>query len=133
MQFASAVPFEESFDALYGLEDVELGDGWARGRVPVSNRVRQPAGLVHGGLFASMAESLASAATYVAVAPEGKVAMGLSNATSFIRPILAGTVHAEARVRHRGGTTWVWDVEVTDDEGRLCALTRMTVAVRQPR
>jgi 1,4-dihydroxy-2-naphthoyl-CoA hydrolase len=132
-QFAPNVAYEDSFDALYGLEVVDHGDGWIKGRVPVSDRVRQPAGLVHGGIYASMAESLASIATYVAVAPQGKVAMGLSNATSFIRPILDGTVHAEARALHRGATTWVWDVEITDDEGRLCAVTRMTIAVREPR
>lgn len=132
MSASAAVPFEETFDALYGLEIVERGDGHIRGRVPVSNRVRQPAGLVHGGLFASMAESLTSLATYLAVEPEGKVAVGLANATSFVRPILAGTVHAEARVRHRGRTTWLWDVEISDDDGRLCALTRMTIAVRDP-
>jgi 1,4-dihydroxy-2-naphthoyl-CoA hydrolase len=133
MRFGSPVAFEDSFDGLYGLEIVEHGDGWVRGRVPVSDRVRQPFGLVHGGLFASMAESLASSATYLAVMGDGKVAMGLSNATSFVRPIFDGTVHAEARVRHRGASTWVWDVEITDDDGRLCAMTRMTIAVREQR
>jgi 1,4-dihydroxy-2-naphthoyl-CoA hydrolase len=127
------VPYEETFDALYGLEIVEHGDGHVRGRVPVTNRVRQPMGLVHGGLFASMAESLTSLATYQAVAPEGKTAVGLANATSFLRPILEGTVHAEAHARHRGRTTWLWDVEITDDQGRLCAVTRMTIAVREAR
>ena len=57
-------------------------------------------------------------------------AQGLANQTSFLRPILAGTVHAVARRRHRGRTTWVWEVEMTDDEDRLCALVRMTIAVR---
>ena len=50
--------------------------------------------------------------------------MGLSNLTSFLRPITAGTIHAEARAMHRGRTTWVWEVEITDDAGRLCVLTR---------
>jgi 1,4-dihydroxy-2-naphthoyl-CoA hydrolase len=127
------VPYEESFDALYGLEIVETSDGLARARVPVSNRVRQPAGLVHGGLYASIAESIASRGTYAAVAPQGKVAMGLANQTSFLRPITGGTVHAEARVRHRGRTTWMWDVEITDDAGRLCAVSRMTIAVTDAR
>ena len=77
-----------------------------------------------------MAEAMASLATYLAVEPEGKVAQGLSNHTSFLRPILGGTIHAVARRRHRGRTTWLWEVEVTDDEQRLCALVRMTVAVR---
>ena len=57
-------------------------------------------------------------------------AFGQSNEASFLRPISAGTVHAEARPRHRGRTTWVWDTEITDDDGRLCSLVRMTIAVR---
>jgi len=85
---------------------------------------------VHGGVFASMAESMTSAATWAAVHEQGKTAMGQSNQTSFLRPIVAGTVHATGRCRHRGRTTWVWEVEITDDGGRLCALVRMTVAVR---
>ena len=56
-------------------------------------------------------------ATALAVAPDGKQAMGLSNATSFMRPITEGTVHATARRIHRGRTTWIWDVEITDDAG----------------
>ena len=67
-----------------------------------------------------MAEAMASMATFVAVAPEGKVAMGMGNATTFLRPITEGTVHAVGRRRHRGRTTWVWDVDFTDDEG-ACA------------
>ena len=64
------------------------------------------------------------------VTPDGKTAMGLSNQTCFLRPISEGRVHATARARHKGRTTWVWDVEFTDDEERLCALSRMTIAVR---
>jgi uncharacterized protein (TIGR00369 family) len=56
--------------------------------------------------------------------------MGLSNATSFLRPITEGTVHAHARRVHRGRTTWIWDVDIRDDAGHLCAMTRMTIAVR---
>jgi 1,4-dihydroxy-2-naphthoyl-CoA hydrolase len=118
------------FDGLYGLEVLEAGEELARGRVRVDERHKQPAGLVHGGLFASMAESLTSMATHFAVAGDGKSAQGLSNQTSFLRPILEGSVHATARRRHRGRTTWVWEVDITDDEGRLCALVRMTIAVR---
>jgi len=70
------------------------------------------------------------ALTAVAVAGDGKLAMGLSNQTSFLRPITQGTIHATARARHKGRTTWVWEVEISDDDGRLCVLTRMTVAVR---
>jgi 1,4-dihydroxy-2-naphthoyl-CoA hydrolase len=120
------------FDTLYGLEILSLGEEEATGRVAVRDDIKQPAGLVHGGVYASIAESLASTATWKVVSQDGMSAQGLSNQTSFLRPILQGTIHATARRRHRGRTTWVWEVDITDDEERLCALVRMTVAVRQP-
>jgi 1,4-dihydroxy-2-naphthoyl-CoA hydrolase len=98
--------------------------------VAVGEHHKQPAGLVHGGVYASIAESIASLATAVAVIPEGKMATGMSNQTSFLRPITQGTINAGATLKHRGRTTWVWEVEMTDDDGRLCVLTRMTIAVR---
>jgi 1,4-dihydroxy-2-naphthoyl-CoA hydrolase len=128
------VAYENTFDALYGLEVDEVTDERATARVPVRDAVKQPMGLVHGGLYASIAESLTSMATARAVIPDGNFAVGLANQTSFLRPITEGTVHATAVRRHRGRTTWMWDVEITDDHGRLCAVTRMTIAVRpQPR
>ena len=111
------------FDALYGIEIESATGEQARGRVPVADGVRQPAGLVHGGVYASMAESLAVAGTQAAT---GRAAVGHSSQTSFLRPITEGTVHASGRPRHRGRSTWVWEFDVTDDAGRLCALVRVT-------
>ena len=108
-----------------------MSDEEVSARVAVRDELLQPAGLVHGGVFASIAESITSIATYVAVRDGGRTAQGLSNQTSFLRPIVDGTIHAVARRRHRGRTTWVWEVEVTDDQARLCALVRMTIAVRE--
>lgn len=122
--------FPVGFDRLYGLEVLSVGEEEVRAQVRVRDELRQPGGLVHGGVFASVAESLASMATWFAVQESGRTAQGLSNQTSFLRPIVDGTIHAVARRRHRGRTTWVWEVDITDDAGRLCALVRMTVAVR---
>lgn len=119
------------FDGLYGLVITELTDEVARGHVEVRDELRQPLGLIHGGVYASIAESLASIATAVAVSGQGKLATGMSNQTSFLRPVTEGTIHAVARVRHHGRTTWVWEVEMTDDADRLCVITRMTIAVRE--
>jgi 1,4-dihydroxy-2-naphthoyl-CoA hydrolase len=123
-------PAALGFDRLYGLQLLEIDDGRARGQVGVRDELKQPYGLVHGGVYAAIAESLASLGTEAMVARENRVAMGLSNQTSFLRPITDGTIHAEAVAKHRGRTTWVWEVEMTDDRGRLCVLTRMTIAVR---
>lgn len=130
MEPAPAFPPPGGFDALYGLEVLEVHDDLVLARVAVRDELRQPFGLVHGGVLASISETLASLGTAVVVVPEGNAAMGLSNSTSFLRPIVAGTIHARAIRRHRGRTTWIWDVEITDDDGRLCAITRMTIAVR---
>jgi len=123
-------PLERTMDAAIGFEHLEAEDERARGRFPVTDKVRQPYGIVHGGAYAAAAESLASAATFAHVSAEGMLAMGQSNHTSFLRPVSEGTIHAEATARHRGRTSWVWEVEFTDDEGRLCALSRVTMAVR---
>ncbi len=119
------------FDSHYGLQIDEATDEVVRGRVPVAPYVLQPVGLVHGGVHASIAEALASVGTNVGVVPEGMIGLGQSNNSSFLRPISEGTIHAVARRRHRGRTTWIWDVEMTDDEGRLCAMSRVTIAVRE--
>lgn len=129
-EFDPLVPLDRTFDALIGLQHQVTGPELARGTVEVADHHKQPYGIVHGGVLAAIAESLASAATAAAVIPEGMIAVGLSNQTSFLRPVTGGTIHAEARRRHRGRTTWVWEVDLTDDEGRLCAIVRMTIAVR---
>jgi uncharacterized protein (TIGR00369 family) len=129
----TTVPVERSFDALYGLELVadERPEGPLRARVRVREELCRPgAGVLHGGVLCAIAESLASQGTFAAVAAEGRAAMGLSNETSFLRPFTAGHVHAEARAVHQGRTTWVWTVDLRDDEGRLGAASRVTIAVR---
>jgi len=115
---------------MIGLEYLESGPDEVRARVRVTGDILQPAGLVHGGVYAAMAESICSAATWLAVHGDGMAAMGQSNSATFLRSITGGHVNATAKPRHRGRTTWVWDVEITDDDGRTCALVRMTVAVR---
>jgi len=119
------------FDALYGLQILEASPEEVRARVETTDDHKQPFGLVHGGLYASIAESLASIGTYLGVHESGKAAMGLSNQTSFLRPVFGGTIHAVARRRHKGRSTWLWEVDVTDDDDKLVALVRMTIAVRE--
>jgi 1,4-dihydroxy-2-naphthoyl-CoA hydrolase len=100
------------------------------GSFEVTDRVRQPFGIVHGGAYAALAETLASVATYFAVQANGEIAVGQNNDTSFLRPVSSGTVRAEGTRRHRGRTSWIWDVEFRDDQDRVCALSRVTIAVR---
>ena len=118
------------FDALYGLELTDCSDSLVRGRVDVREELTQVDGLVHGGVFGALAEALAARGTAVEVGAEGKVAVGLAQQTTLLHPITAGAIHATAVRRHRGRTTWVWEVEMFDDERRRCAVARVTIAVR---
>jgi 1,4-dihydroxy-2-naphthoyl-CoA hydrolase len=121
------------FAELIGMRDFDYEDGVMRATVPVRPELLQTFGLVHGGVYAAIAETLASVGTFAGVHDQGMQVMGLSNSTSFLRPITSGTIHAVARARHRGRTTWLWDVDISDDEDRLCATTRATIAVRPAR
>ena len=120
----------DALGELIGIEHLEAGDGEARARVAVTDRILQPYGLVHGGVYPVVVETICSKATNDAVSGEGRVALGQSNRVTFLRPISDGHVNAVARARHRGRTAWVWQVELADDDGRLCALGEMVVAVR---
>ena len=123
-------PAPGTLDDVLGFELLEAGAEACRARFAVEPRVRQPMGLVHGGAYAACAESMVSVATNRAVMDNGYVAVGQSNSTSFLRPVKGGRVSADGAPLHRGRTTWVWDVMFTDEDGRLCAMTRVTLAVR---
>lgn len=118
------------FDALIGTEWLDDDPEHARVRLAMRDDLRQPVGLLHGGVMSTLVESVCSRATALAVLGDGLAAMGQSISVSFIRPITEGHAEVKAKARHRGRTTWVWDAEVLDIDGRLCALAQMTIAVR---
>jgi 1,4-dihydroxy-2-naphthoyl-CoA hydrolase len=130
--FTPVVPFEECFDAQYGLEvvsdDVD-GEGAVRGRVRVRDALLTGHGVVHGGVFAAAAEALASRGTAMAVLPHGFAAMGLSNDTHVLEPISEGVIEIEARAVSRAEDAWVWTVHARTADDRPCALSRVTLAV----
>jgi uncharacterized protein (TIGR00369 family) len=126
-------PFRTGFAGLIGLDLQTLAEGEVRAGFAVRDELKQPAGLVDGGVYATVAENICSVATWWALSEQGSMTVGLSNHTSFLRPVTDGRVDAVARARHRGHTTWVWEVDFLDDRSRLCALSRVTVAVRYPR
>lgn len=118
------------FDELLGTEWVSSDPDRAVVRLEMRDEHRQPMAIMHGGVMASLIESVCSMATAKAALPEGRIAMGQSISMNLLRPISGGTVEVVATAIHRGHMTWVWRVEVTDDEQRVCAVAQMTMAVR---
>jgi uncharacterized protein (TIGR00369 family) len=93
--------------------------------VPVGPQLLQPYGLVHGGVYSSMIETLASVGAALYAMPRQQTTVGLENTTSFLRAVRAGTLSGVARPLHRGRTTQVWEVEVRGDDGQLAATGRV--------
>jgi uncharacterized protein (TIGR00369 family) len=121
---------QSNFDAHIGTEWIDLDPDDARARIAVRDELRQPYGILHGGVYSSLIESLCSYSTAAAVWEDGKIAMGQAIEVSFVRPVTKGHAEARAVARHRGKTTWVWQVEIVDDDEKLCAVAKMTMAVR---
>ncbi len=127
------VPFERSFDAHYGLEYLSVGEGEARGRVALTAAHLGASGTVQSGVYAAIAESLASTGTAVEVVPGGLVPSGLSNATYVVGDARDGVLEAVARCRSRGSLEWIWDVAIGPPGGAATALATVAIAVRAAR
>jgi len=115
--------FIAPFDDQLGLRFTELGPDGARAQLEVTPKLLQPMGLVHGGVYCSMIESMASVAAYTwfnASGNRGNV-VGVNNNTDFLRSIDSGTVHGRAEPIHRGRRQQLWLVTITDDNDRVLA------------
>jgi uncharacterized protein (TIGR00369 family) len=100
--------------------------------VPVGPHLAQPYGLVHGGVYASIIETVASVGAALFSMPKGQTTVGLENTTSFLRAVRSGTLIGIARPLHRGRQTQVWEVEVRGDDGKLAATGRVRMLCLEP-
>lgn len=127
---APLIPLERTFEGFLGLDWIELNEELAHVRFEVRENLKQPLGLLHGGIYSAVAETLASVATAFAVWKDGCTAAGMSNSASFLRPVTEGTVEAICRRRSREADRWLWSTEFIQYQARLCALVDVTIAVR---
>lgn len=115
-----------------GMEFLEVGDDFIRGRVPVDARTKQPYGLLHGGVSVVLAETLGSCGAGYSC-PEGYRAVGLDINANHIKGATSGWVTGITRPVHIGRTTQVWQIDLTNDAGELTCVSRITMAVLAPR
>ncbi len=115
------------FNELIGLRFVSVSYDELVAEVPVRPELLQPYGLVHGGVYASMLETLASTGAAINAMPLGRHTVGLENSTSFLRAVRTGVLRARAVPLARGRRTQVWEVTVSDQDGRRVASGRVRV------
>ena len=115
-----------------GMEFLEVGDDFIRGRVPVDHRTRQPYGILHGGVSVVLAETLGSCGAAYSSPPEHR-AVGLDINANHIKSTSSGWVTGIARPVHRGRTTHVWQIDMHNDAGDLTCVSRITMAILAPK
>lgn len=113
---------------LLGIRFVRIGEDELEATMPVDNRTRQPFGLLHGGASVVLAESLGSVAGWLCTEGEQKV-VGLEVNANHLRSAREGTVRGVCRALHTGRRHQVWQIDVFDDQGRMCCSSRLTTAV----
>lgn len=111
------------------IEVVEIGDDFVRGKMPVDHRTHQPFGILHGGASVVLAESLGSIASNLVVDSGKYYAVGMEVNANHLRPVSDGCVYGTARAVHIGRKSHVWSIEITNDEGRIVCMSRLTMMV----
>ena len=112
-----------------GMEIIEVGEDYLKGRMPVDHRTRQPYGLLHGGASVALAETLGSVGSAFVVDRRRYICVGLEINANHVRGVRDGFVTGTARPLHLGKTTHVWDIRIHDEREKLVCISRLTVAI----
>ena len=123
-------PFDRStMNEHLGIEWTEIGDDYLKAKMPVDHRTMQPFGLLHGGASCVLAETLGSFASYLIIDPEEYYCVGIEINANHIRSAKNGFVYGMCSPIHIGSSTHVWDIRITNEEGKLVCISRLTVAI----
>lgn len=112
-----------------GIEFCELGNDFLKARMPVDHRTIQPLGVVNGGAFCALAETVGSMAANLCLDRSKFVALGLDINANHVKSANQGLVYGIAKPFHIGKTTQVWEIKITDEQNKLCCISRLTMAV----
>ncbi len=112
-----------------GIEYTELGSDYICGRMPVDHRTKQPAGLLHGGASAALAESLGSIGSVLMTDPETQAIVGIEINANHLRKVKEGYVYGKATLVANSRKLHVWEIRISDERQRLVCLSRLTVMV----
>jgi 1,4-dihydroxy-2-naphthoyl-CoA hydrolase len=112
-----------------GIEYVAIDADSLTAKMPVTEKVHQPDGVLHGGATLALAESVGSAAAQVLIAEGRGQIRGLELSGNHIKSVRSGHVWAKATVLHRGRTTQLWQIHITDDEGVLVSVVKFTTMI----
>ncbi|MBU2973333.1 MULTISPECIES: PaaI family thioesterase [Zobellia] len=113
------------------IEYVDVGEDFLVGKMPVNSRVHQPDGVLHGGAMVALAESIGSMASYIFLDAQQFAIRGIEISANHVKSVRDGYVYAKATILHKGRTTQLWDIKISNEEGKLvsyCKLTTIALA-----
>ena len=113
------------------IEYVDVGEDFLTARMPVTKKVHQPDGVLHGGATAALAESVGSAAVFVLNQDPSILVRGIEITANHVKSISSGYVFAKAKVIHKGKTIQLWEIKVTDEKDQLISLCKLTTYSRK--
>jgi uncharacterized protein (TIGR00369 family) len=108
------------------IEYIDIGKDFLTASMPVSPRVHQPDGVLHGGATVALAETVGSAASHVLLGSKETVIRGIEISANHLKSVTSGIVHAKAVLTHKGKTLQLWDIEVRDEENRLISKCKLS-------
>ena len=119
---------EKTMAETLGMRFEEMGEDYLKISMPVTAAVHQPYGLLHGGASATLAETVGSVASWLCI-EEQQLCVGMEINCNHIKGKKSGVVTATAKPLHLGASSHVWDIRITDEQGKLICVSRLTVAV----
>ncbi|QLB19819.1 hotdog fold thioesterase [Mannheimia granulomatis] len=123
---------QQSAVAHLGIRFSKITDNTLEATLTLDHRTQQPCGLLHGGISAALAETLGSAGSGL-MCDENQVAVGTELSISHLKSVKQGVVTGVAKPLHLGGSSQVWQIEIFDEEGNLCAISRLTNRILEKR
>lgn len=120
---------EDTMATHLGMQWVEIGDDFLKLSMPVTEKTRQPYGILHGGASCALAETVGSVASALVIDMDKNICVGLEINANHVRPAKDGIVTGLCTPLHLGRSTHVWDIKITDEEGKLICISRLTVAI----
>ncbi|SKB86470.1 1,4-dihydroxy-2-naphthoyl-CoA hydrolase [Sphingobacterium nematocida] len=121
--------FDKYMTQLLGIKAIEINDDSIIAAMPITDNVRQPFGILHGGASVVLAESIGSVASNLIIDPEKYAGVGLDINANHVRSASEGMLTATCSALHIGKTTHVWDIKMHDDNQKLICISRLTVAI----
>ncbi len=120
---------KNTHDEQLGVQFTQVAEGYLEATMPVDHRTKQPFGILHGGATAALAESLGSVGSQILIDQEKYQAVGTEINCNHLRSVTSGSITAKAKIKHRGKTIHLWDIDVFNDKDRLIAVAKLVVMI----